>query len=69
MNIWHGVGYLASALVMAAFGMRAMVPLRVLAVCSNFAFLAYGLGLGLAPVYVLHAILLPMNMWRLWQAL
>jgi hypothetical protein len=49
--------------------MKAMIPLRVLAVCSNFVFLAYGLGMHLAPVYVLHAILLPMNVWRLWQAL
>lgn len=63
------MGYLAAALVIAAFGMKGIVPLRVLAVFSNLAFLAYGLGMHLAPVYVLHAILLPMNMWRLWQAL
>jgi hypothetical protein len=69
MNLWDAMGYLASALVVATFGMKAMVPLRILAVCSNFAFLAYGLGLHLAPVYVLHAILLPMNVRRLWQAL
>ena len=50
MSVWDAVGYLASMLVIAAFGMRAMVPLRVLAVCSNLAFFAYGLGLRLAPV-------------------
>ena len=43
MSVWDAVGYLASMLVIAAFGMRAMVPLRVLAVCSNLAFFAYGL--------------------------
>ena len=67
MSVWDAVGYLASMLVIASFGMRAMVPLRVLAVCSNLAFFAYGLGLRLAPVCVLHGILLPMNVWRLWQ--
>ena len=50
MSVWDAVGYLASMLVIASFGMRAMVPLRVLAVCSNLAFFAYGLGLRLAPV-------------------
>jgi len=69
MAIWDAVGYLASLLVIAAFSMKAMIPLRVLAVCSNLAFLAYGWGLNLTPVYLLHAILLPMNAWRLWQAL
>jgi len=69
MRFWDAMGYIAAALVIATFGMKAMVPLRLLAVCSNFAFLAYGLGMHLAPVYVLHAILLPMNAWRLWQAL
>jgi CRP/FNR family cyclic AMP-dependent transcriptional regulator len=49
--------------------MKAMVPLRVLALCSNVAFLTYGLGLGLTPVYMLHGILLPMNAWRLQQAI
>ena len=69
MSFWDATGYLASALVIATFGMKAMIPLRVLAVCSNFVFLAYGWGMHLAPVCVLHAILLPMNVWRLWQAL
>ena len=61
------VGYLASALVLAAFCMKEMIPLRAVAVCSNVAFLFYGLALGLAPVWLLHAVLLPINCWRLWQ--
>jgi hypothetical protein len=32
-------------------------------------FIAYALGLGLVPIWVLHAILLPLNVWRLAQAL
>src|SRR5262249_60801367 len=45
-----------------------IIPLRVVALTSNIAFLIYGIGLGLAPVWLLHAILLPINGWRLWQA-
>jgi hypothetical protein len=63
------IGYLASALVLAAFCMSEMVPLRVLAVCSNVAFLVYGLSLRLIPVWLLHTVLLPINCWRLWECL
>jgi hypothetical protein len=48
--------------------MKDITTLRSVALTSNFAFLIYGLGLGLAPVWLLHAVLLPINGWRLWQA-
>jgi hypothetical protein len=67
MNPLDAVGYVASVFVFAAFCMKDMIPLRLVAICSNVAFLTYGLGLGLAPVWLLHAILLPINCWRLWQ--
>jgi ABC-type glycerol-3-phosphate transport system permease component len=63
------IGFLASGLVVAAFFMRHMIPLRVLALCSNVAFLAYGLRFGLLPVWTLHVVLLPMNLYRLTQAM
>jgi hypothetical protein len=69
MNVCDGVGFLAAALVFAAFGMKEMVTLRIVAMCSNVAFIVYGVGLDLAPVWVLHVVLLPMNAWRLMQAL
>ncbi len=62
------IGFVASALVLAAFGMKDMISLRIVAICSNFAFIAYALMLNLPPVLVLHAILLPLNGWRLAQA-
>ena len=65
MGLWDLVGCVAAALVLAAFCMRDMVPLRIAALCSNVAFIAYGLALGLAPVWLLHALLLPMNGYRL----
>ena len=63
------VGYLASGLVVLTFYMDDMISLRVAAIFSNIAFLAYGLSLGLGPVILLHGILLPLNVWRLRQVL
>jgi len=63
------IGFLASALVLAAFGMKDMVNLRIVAICSNFAFIAYALLLHLLPILVLHVALVPLNGWRLMGAL
>jgi hypothetical protein len=63
------IGYIASALVLAAFGMKDMVNLRIVAICSNIAFITYALVLNLLPILILHTILLPLNGWRLMGAL
>ena len=69
MGYSSDIGFIASALVLAAFGMKDMVHLRVVAICSNIAFIAYALLLHLPPILVLHVMLLPLNGWRLAQAL
>jgi uncharacterized membrane protein YagU involved in acid resistance len=61
-------GYIASFLVLATFSMRRMVPLRIVAIFSNIAFLEYGSSLGLKPIALLHGLLLPINVCRLAQA-
>lgn len=58
-------GYLASLLVFLTFYMKTMIPLRVIAIASNVAFMTYGIGGGLYPIFILHAILLPLNCARL----
>jgi CRP/FNR family transcriptional regulator, cyclic AMP receptor protein len=63
------VGYLASILVLFTFCARTMIPLRLIALGSNLAFLAYGGLLHLYPVLLLHAVLLPVNAWRLTEIL
>ena len=63
------IGYVASALVLAAFGMKDMVNLRIVAICSNIAFITYALLLNLLRVLILHVVLLPLNGWRLMGAL
>ena len=59
------LGYLASLLVLATFCMRGMVTLRVMAIASNLVFIGYAALAGIHPVLLLHALLLPMNVWRL----
>ncbi len=60
-------GYVASALVLATFTTNDMRLLRVVGICSNIAFIIYGSLGGLAPVLVLHLLLLPLNVVRLLQ--
>jgi hypothetical protein len=69
MNWIEAAGYLASALVLATFCMKTMIPLRGAAICSNVAFIVYGFYDNLYPVLILHAILLPLNIWRAVQLL
>ena len=69
MNWVDAAGYLASALVLATFCMKTMIPLRIAAVGSNIAFIVYGLNEELYPVLALHAILLPLNAYRAVQML
>jgi hypothetical protein len=67
MDLAEGLGYLASGLVVGTFCMKTMMPLRIVAIGSNFAFIAYSLAEGLVPILVLHSILLPLNALRLVQ--
>ncbi len=64
--------WVAALLVFSTFFMKTMIPLRVVAITSNIAFVAYAL-LGLKygvfgrvyPILVLHSSLLPLNVLRL----
>jgi CRP/FNR family transcriptional regulator, cyclic AMP receptor protein len=66
--------WVASLLVFSTFFMKTMIPLRVVRIASNVAFMSYAL-VGLAygvfgrlyPILVLHACLLPLNIFRLRQ--
>jgi CRP-like cAMP-binding protein len=67
MQVSELFGYAASLLVFVAFYMRGMVPLRVVAIASNIAFITYAWIDGLMPILVLHGALLPLNLLRLLQ--
>jgi hypothetical protein len=69
MNSHEPIGYLASVLVLTTFCMRRMVVLRAVAIASNLAFISYGALADIDPVLLLHALLLPTNIYRLMQAI
>ena len=61
------VGYFASALVFSTFYTKTMIPLRCIAIGSNFVFIAYGFFGDIYPVLILHVLMLPLNTVRLLQ--
>ena len=65
MSWIDAVGYAAALAVLSSFCMSTIVPLRVLAVVSNVLFGAYGILAHLYPVFLLHSILLPINLCKL----
>jgi CRP/FNR family transcriptional regulator, cyclic AMP receptor protein len=67
LSLTNAVGFAAAGLVVATFCMRSMSILRWVAIASNVVFIAYGYLGGLAPVLLLHSLLLPVNVYRLAQ--
>lgn len=67
LPVIDAIGFAAASLVLATFCMRSMRALRWVAIASNLAFIAYGYLGSLAPVLLLHMLLLPVNVYRLAQ--
>ena len=63
------IGYIASVFVAATFYMKTMIPLRIFGLCSNVFFIMYAAFGGLLPVLILHVVLFPLNILRLYQIL
>lgn len=61
------VGYIAASLVFAAFYVKKITTLRLIAIGSNVAFIIYGFGQELYPIFILHSMLLPLNLYRLFE--
>lgn len=61
--------WVASLLTFTTFYMKTMLPLRVVGICSNVAFLAFAVIENIVPVILLHGTLLPLNIFRLHQIL
>ena len=62
------LGFAAAVAVLAGFCMNSIRPLRRLALASNVLFILYGLLAHIYPVFVLHMILMPINLIKLHQA-
>lgn len=65
MTAIDALGYLAASLVLATFCAKSMATLRWFAIASNIAFIAYSSAAGLWPILLLHAAMLPLNLYRL----
>ena len=61
------VGVAAGAASLYAAHAKTIIPLRVAAVIANALAMAYSLSHGTYPTFVLNALLLPLNAWRLYQ--
>ena len=59
------LGYSAALAVLAAFCMSSILSLRIVAILSNVLFALYGLLDHLYPIFLLHSILLPINIFKL----
>jgi hypothetical protein len=62
------LGFTAALAVLAGFCMNSIRPLRRLALASNVLFILYGLLAHIYPVFVLHLVLMPINLVKLRQA-
>ena len=67
MDLGNVLGMLGVFFCLASFAMKNMLSLRVLALAGNVFFIAYGYVESLLPSIVLNAVLLPLNVARLWE--
>jgi CRP/FNR family cyclic AMP-dependent transcriptional regulator len=63
-TVFIGLGVASTG---ASFMMKRMLPLRVLALASNFCFIGYGFAAGVLGTIMVNAVLLPINAKRLWE--
>src|SRR5271156_1583443 len=61
--------FFASIFVVATLSMRTMIPLRVFAILTNILLIATSIPSHNYPTMILHAVLLPLNSYRLHQML
>jgi hypothetical protein len=59
------IGYVASSLVFATFYVKRILTLRIIAICSNITFILYAFECHLHPIFILHSLLLPLNIYRI----
>lgn len=69
MNWLEILGYVASGAVFVTFWMKTIIPLRLFAIAGNALYFGYGVNAELGNIILLHGSLLPLNLFRLYQAL
>jgi hypothetical protein len=63
------VGYGGTAMTVASYSMRTIIPLRIAGIASSVFFIAYGLLIQSWPMLVMELTILPLNVIRLIQLL
>jgi CRP/FNR family cyclic AMP-dependent transcriptional regulator len=63
-TVFIGLGVASTG---ASFLMKRMLPLRALALASNFCFIGYGFAAGVLGSVIVNAVLVPINAKRLWE--
>jgi GNAT superfamily N-acetyltransferase len=65
MNLYEGLGYVASALVAVSLTMSSILRLRILNLAGAFLFAVYGTLIGAVPVAVVNAFIVCINIFYL----
>ena len=66
-NMIDLIGYSAGLMTIATFAQKRMLTMRMCAISANLLFIGYGALAGVHPVALLHVILLPLNVMRLFE--
>ncbi|MDE2167211.1 MAG: cyclic nucleotide-binding domain-containing protein [Alphaproteobacteria bacterium] len=69
MSVAAIIGYVAGVVTLATYSMKTMIPLRVFGIAAEILALAYSYLIVDYPSLVLHGILVPLNVVRLYQML
>lgn len=63
------IGYGGSAMTVASYSMRTIIPLRIAGILSSFFFIAYSLLINSWPMLLMELTIMPLNVIRLVQLL
>lgn len=67
MNWVETIGYIGTALTIAATAMSTMIPLRIVALLASCAMISYGFLTDSMPIVITEAVQIPINAYRLYQ--
>lgn len=67
MDLANLLGLIGGIFYVASVTLRTMIPLRIAAIISNVLFMGYGLLAKALPTFFMYAVLLPINVFRLYQ--
>lgn len=67
MDLANLLGLIGGIFYVASVTLRTMIPLRIAAIISNILFMGYGLMAKALPTFFMYAVLLPINVFRLYQ--